>query len=595
MYILGISPDHNSTAALLKDGRIIACVSEERFVRIKNFFGIPKKSIEFCLKFAGITAGDLDLVVVSSQVPPPLVDWGFENKASVNSYQLLKKGYSFLTSQVEWKLPFFRRIDELIYKIAAKVMKGSINRERIRKFREVINVSQDKFLFLDHHQNHAVTALYGAPFLNEGTDELLVFTADAEGDGLAATVSVYKNNQLVRIGKTSLNNSVGNFYSAVTQFLGMKPGEHEYKVMGLAPYAPKEDTAKVFDIIKDWIVVDKKNLSFKTIVNAHQFLKLCYLKLSEKRFDHIAAAAQKLLEERVLELIQAAVKKTGIKVVVASGGVFMNVKLNKLIAQEPGINKFFVFPSCGDESNAFGACYAGFLKLNPGGTASPIKDLYLGPGFETARISRLVEKIKKVKVYKPKNVEDEIAKLLAKGEIIARFEGRSEWGARALGNRSILADSSILKVVEEINKMIKNRDFWMPFAPIILDEDKDRYLKYLDNSTGYYMMMAYDTRQNHRDDLAAAIHPYDKTARAQILQKEFNPKLWEIINQFKKITGRGVLLNTSFNIHGEPIVGSPEDAIDVFKRSGLKYLALGPYLITKVISEREFMVKSGLE
>lgn len=580
MYILGISPDHNASAALLKDGKVIACVSEERFNRIKNFFGIPKKSIEFCLEFAGIAAEDLDLAVVSSQVPPPLADWGFENKASVNSYQLLKKGYSFLIDQVEWRYPIFRDIDELIYKIAAKVMKGSINRERKDKFREVVNVERDKFIFLDHHQNHALTALYGAPFLNEGIKELLVFTADAEGDGLAATVSVYENGQLTRIGKTSLNNSVGNFYSAITKFLGMKPGEHEYKVMGLAPYAPKEDAHRIFELIKNWIIVDKKKLSFKTIVNAHQFLKLCRLKLSERRFDHIAAAAQKLLEERVLELIQSAVKKTGIKTVVASGGVFMNVKLNKLIAEQPEINKFFVFPSCGDESNAFGACYMGFLKLNPSGIPIPIKDLYLGPSFK-ARISQLVKKIKKVKVSKPKNVEDEIAKLLSKGEIVARFEGRSEWGARALGNRSILADPSNLKVVEEINKMIKNRDFWMPFAPIILDEDKDKYLKYLDKSTGYYMMMAYDTRQDLRDDLVAAIHPYDKTARAQILQKEFNPKLWEIINQFKKLSGRGVLLNTSFNIHGEPIVGTPEDAIDVLKRSGLKYLALGPYLIVK--------------
>lgn len=582
MYILGVSPDHNASCALLKDGKVIACVSEERFNRIKNFFGIPKKSIEFCLKFAGITAEGLSLVVVSSEVPPPLEEWGYENKASVNAYSVLKKVYSFLIDQVEWRFPLFRDIDEFVYKIAAKVMKGSINKERVRNFREVVNVSKDKFIFVDHHKNHALTALFGAPFLKEqGIKELLVITADAEGDGLAATVSVYRNGIFERIGQTSLNNSVGNFYSAVTKFLGMKPGEHEYKVMGLAPYAPKEDTEKVYNLIKDWIIVDKKNLRFKTIVNAHQFLRLCHLKLSGKRFDHIAAAAQKLLEERVLELILAAVKKTGIKTVAVSGGVFMNVKMNKLIAEKPAINKFFVFPSCGDESNAFGACYMGFLKLNPDRVPLPIKDLYLGPSFEVTGIRKLAKKIKKIKVSKPKNIEEEIAKLLAKGEIVARFEGRSEWGARALGNRSILADPSNIKAVEEINKMIKNRDFWMPFAPIILDEDKDRYLKYLDKTEGYYMMMAYDTREDLRADLVAAIHPYDKTARAQILPKEFNPKLWEIINKFKKLTGRGVLLNTSFNIHGEPIVGSPEDAIDVLQRSGLKFLALGPYILSK--------------
>jgi len=582
MYVLGISPDHNASAALLKGDKVIVCVSEERFNRVKNYFGIPKKSIKFCLDFAGINASSLDLVVVSSQIPPPLPEWGFENKTSINLYRFLKSIYSFLIDQVEWRFPPMRSMNEFIYSLVSKAMKGSINRERIRKLREIVNVSDDKFYFLDHHTNHAVTALYGAPYLSEGVQEIVILTADAEGDGLSSTVSIFKDGQLKRIGKTSLNNSLGNFYSAITKFLGMKPGEHEYKVMGLAPYAPKEDTQKVYEIIKNWITVDEKNLQFKTIVNAHQFLKLCHLKLSDKRFDHISAAAQKLLEERMLELLQASIKRTGIKTVVASGGVFMNVKMNKLIAEQREVERFFVFPSCGDESNAFGACYFGYKTLNTNGTPAPIKDLYLGPEFTDKEISKLIRKMKGVKINIPKNIEYEIALLLSKGEIVARFYDRSEWGARALGNRSILADPSNFSVIEKINKMIKNRDFWMPFAPVILDEDKEKYLKYLSNSSGDYMMMAYDTKDTSRDEMVAAIHPYDKTARAQILQKEFNPKLWEIMNYFRRLTGRGVLLNTSFNIHGEPIVGSPRDAIDVFQRSGLKYLAIGPYIISKV-------------
>ncbi len=582
MYILGISPDHNATAALLRDGKIIACVSEERFNRIKNFFGIPKKSIEFCLKFAGITAKSLDLVVISSEVPPPLPEWGFENRVSINSYKILKKSYSFLTEEVEWRFPVFRPVNEFLYGLVYKVMKGSINKERVKKFQEILDIEANKFLFLDHHENHAVTGLYGAPYLIQGHKEVLVITADAEGDNLSSTVSIYKNNQFKKIAQTSQNNSLGNFYSAITSFLGMKPGEHEFKVMGLAPYAPSEDTERVYKIIKNWIVVDKKNLCFKTIINSHQFLKLCYSKLRDKRFDHIAAAAQQLLEERVIEFVLAAVKKTGIKTLVVSGGIFMNVKLNKLIAEEQEINNLFVFPSCGDESNAFGACYFGYKKLNQNKVPLPVEDLYLGPSFTTKQVSQLVKKIKKVKVYVPKDLEYEVASLLEKGEIVARFYGRSEWGARALGNRSILADPSNPKVVEIINKMIKNRDFWMPFAPIILYEDKEKYLNYLGKSIGYYMMMAYNTKENQRNDLIAAIHPYDKTARAQILLKEHNPKLWEIINHFKKLTKRSVLLNTSFNIHGEPIVGSPEDAISVFERSGLKYLAIDRFIITKI-------------
>lgn len=580
MYILGISPDHNATAAILKDGKIIACVSEERFNRIKNYFGIPKKSIEFCLEFAGITANDLDLVVVASKTPPPIGSHTTNSK-NTQVYSLLKLVQNTLIEKVEWRVPAMRMVDELGYAFASKVLQKSIEKNRRIRISEDVNVSREKIVFVDHHLCHGLTALFGAPFIKAGIKDILVFTADAEGDGLSATVSIYKDEILKRISKTSQNNSVGGFYSAITQYLGMKPGEHEYKVMGLAPYASAKGVERIFNIIKDWILVDHQNLEFKTIVNSHTFVKLCQEKLKMERFDYIAGAAQKLLEVRLLEWIEAAIKKTGTKSVVAAGGVFMNVKLNKLIANSTYVGNFFVFPSCGDESNAFGTCYFGYKKLNPTSNPEPVKDLYLGPGFEATRISRLVRKIKKVKVSKPKNIESEIAKLLSKGEIVARFEGRSEWGARALGNRSILADPSNIKVVEQINKMIKNRDFWMPFAPIILDEDKDKYLKYLDKAVGYYMMMAYETREDRRDDLAASLHPYDKTARAQILQKEFNPGLWEIINQFKKLTGRGVLLNTSFNIHGEPIVGSPEDAIDVLKRSGLKVLSLGPYILNK--------------
>lgn len=582
MYILGINADHNSSCALLKDGEVITCVSEERFNRIKNYYGIPEKSIEYCLSYANIKVADLDLVVIASEVPPPLPQWGFQDPNKAIFYRILKSTHNFLTEQLEWRFPIFRKINETGYSIASFLLKPSIKKERVKRLRELIDIESNKFILVDHHLCHTFTALYGAPFLKQGVNEILIFTADAEGDGLATTVSVYKNGSLKRIAKTTQNNSLGNFYSAVTEFLGMKPGEHEYKVMGLAPYASKHDSEIVYELIKDWVVVDHQTLSFKTIVNSHQFLKLCQQKLKGKRFDLVAAAAQKLLEERMVELISVAIRKTGIKNIVASGGVFMNVKMNKLVAQLPEVKRFFVCPSCGDESNAFGTCFYGYKKINPDGIPEPIKDLYLGPLFNSACIDKLIGKLKNFKIYKPKNLAVEMAKLLAKGEIIARFAGRAEWGARALGNRSILADPSNFQVVEKINKMIKNRDFWMPFAPVILDEDKYKYLKYLNKSTGYYMMMAYDTKEEERTDMLAAIHPYDKTARAQVLVKEFNPLLWEIINNFKTLTGRGILLNTSFNIHGEPIVGTVEDALDVFKRSGLKFLALEKYIISKV-------------
>lgn len=579
MYILGINSDHNSSAALLKDGKVIACVSEERFNRIKNYYGIPEKSIDYCLKFAKIDPSELDLVVVASEVPPPLPSWGFINNNKKDVYKFLKYIHQFLIEEVEWRFPFFRKVDEVGYSAVSFMLKGEIKKDRIKRLKERLNVDDNKIVFIDHHLCHALTSLYGAPFLKDGIKDILVFTADAEGDGLAATVSIYKDGQLKRIAKTSQNNSIGNFYSAITQYLGMKPGEHEYKVMGLAPYAPS-DFEKVFKKIEDWIKVDRKNLRFETKVNAHTFVKLCNKQLKEIRFDLIAAAAQKLLEERIVEWIEEAMNKTRINNVVVGGGVFMNVKVNKLLNSNKRISNFFVFPSCGDESNAFGAAFFGYKKISEN-IPEPIKDLYLGPEFDDNYIEKILKKMKGFKVLKYKDIEYQVAKLLSKGEIIARFSGKAEWGARALGNRSLLSDPSRPETVEVINKMIKSRDFWMPFAPIILNEVKDKYLFNSNRGNGYYMMLAYDTRENKRSDLVAAIHPYDKTARAQILAEGFNPNLWKLLNDFLSFTGKGVLLNTSFNIHGEPIVGSPEDALDVLKRSGLEYLALGSYLIYK--------------
>lgn len=580
VYVLGVNADHNSSAALLENGKVIACVSEERFNRLKNYYGIPRKSIEYCLNYAKIKPSNLNLVVIVSETPPPLPEWGFNNSRKTFLYRFLKFIHNLLITEMEWRIPVLRRLNEVGYSVVSFLLKPAIKKERIKKLQEILPIGTNKFILVDHHLCHSFTTLYGAPFIKEGNKEILVLTADAEGDGLAATVSVFKNGAMNRIGLTSQNNSVGNFYSAITAYLGMKPGEHEFKVMGLAPYASTEAIEKVFKIMKNWILVDKENLRFKTVVNAHAFGKLCQERLQGQRFDWIAGAAQKLLEERMIEWVEAAIKKTGLRNIAVAGGVFMNVKLNKLIRENQNILNFFVFPSCGDESNAFGACFYGYKKLNPNNNPEPIKDLYLGPGFDDLYITKIVNKLKGFKVSKPKKIELAIATLLSKGEIVARFAGRSEWGARALGNRSLLADPSNLSVVEKINKMIKNRDFWMPFAPVIMKEASKKYLVKADEGNSY-MMLAYDTLEATRDEMSAAIHQYDKTARAQVLMKDFNYQLWEVLADFRSLTGRGVLLNTSFNIHGEPIVGSPQDAIDVLKRSGMKHLALGPYLISK--------------
>lgn len=262
----------------------------------------------------------------------------------------------------------------------------------------------------------------------------------------------------------------------------------------------------------------------------------------------------------------------------------MNVKANMKIAELEGVDDIFIFPSCGDESVSIGAAY--FVQNLKGGAVQPISDNYFGGQFSEEEIKDAADKPElkeKYAVSEEENINKKVASLLASGEIVARFSGRMEWGARALGNRSILMDPRNKDGVRILNMAIKQRDFWMPFAPTVLVERQDDYLTNKKNLKSPYMIMAFETTEKGKHDLSAAIHPYDFTARPQILQKDFNPGYYDLIKEFEKITGVGAVLNTSFNLHGEPVVHSPSDAISVFERSGLKHLALGKYLISKKI------------
>jgi len=243
----------------------------------------------------------------------------------------------------------------------------------------------------------------------------------------------------------------------------------------------------------------------------------------------------------------------------------------------------FIMPSPGDESTPFGACYWGYLKLTKNKKIpSAPANLYLGSEFTNYQVKNALKRSnKKYNIQRVSDMENTISRLLARGKIVARFAGRMEWGARALGNRSILADASNIDIKETINKMIKSRDFWMPFAPTILSKNATKYIINPKNIEAPYMILAFDTKPDARDDLVAAIHPDDKTARPQVISKKENPEYNKIVKKFKEITGRGVILNTSFNLHGYPIVRTPKDALRVFKNSSLSYMALENYLVTK--------------
>lgn len=580
IFVLGINDGHLATASLLKDGQIVACVSEERFTKTKNQAGIPTQAIRYCLKSAKIVSTQVDLVVFGGKtMPPTTYNVTMKKNLYTQIYSILKPLLSF-TRYSSIYLPFLWKVEEYVYQSISSLLSKGIIETRKQRLLKDFAFDPKKILFLDHHLTHAHSVLWSSGLAKNSP--LLIFTCDGEGDGLSATVNIYQKGKLKTISRTSMTNSLGNLYRSVTQYLGMKPLEHEYKVMGLAAYVADKKAEELYQKIKGLIWVDEHSLQIRTTVNS-QLFKMGYLNqyFAGYRFDYVAYATQKLTEEVLLAWVTAAIKKTRISKVLLSGGVFMNVKANQKISEINNLKKIFIMPSCSDESNAIGAAYWGYFN-STGKIPFGLSSLYLGMRYEDREILATLKTTKHIKIKEPVNLERDIAKLLAKGEIVARFTGQMEWGARALGNRSILADASRLQVVEVINKMIKSRDFWMPFAPVIMQEHATKYLLNPKAIEAPYMIITFDTTPTGQKHLAAAVHQYDKSARPQVIDKNTNPGYYKILKEFAKITNRYGLLNTSFNLHGEPIVADPFDAMRVFTKSGLKFLAIGPYLVEKL-------------
>ena len=306
------------------------------------------------------------------------------------------------------------------------------------------------------------------------------------------------------------------------------------------------------------------------------------------RFDWVAGGAQRLLEDVLLRWSRLMRQRYGGGRLALGGGVFMNVKANMLLGQEDWVEELFAFPSCGDESNAVGAAYLGYLqecaRRGLAAAPQPFGPAYLGPSVTDEEAEAVIRERRLEGQYKVAfhdRIEERIAELLVSDGVVARCAGRMEFGARALGNRSILANPSDHRVVGLINRMIKNRDFWMPFAPTVLAERAGDYLVNPKGFASPYMMLAMPTRPEARDALTAALHPQDFTARPQILERAWNPEYHAVIREFERRTGVGAVLNTSFNLHGEPIVGGAADAVDTFERSGLPHLAVGHWLLSK--------------
>jgi carbamoyltransferase len=465
----------------------------------------------------------------------------------------------------------------------------------IREYLKEHGLGQAEVVRHTHHFNHAASAYYG--LRQNAKDPHLVLTLDGGGDGDCAHVYIATGNQWRLIEKTRMGESVGNIYSCVTHFMGMTPHEHEYKLMGLAAYAKRSYCQEIVDIFESYLDLDPAEpLRFKrkTPEATFNITRRLMRDFKRYRFDNLAGGLQFYTEDLMVRWVREAVRKTGIRKVVAAGGVFMNVKANQLIAELPEIDYFDVFPSCGDETLPFGGVWHAYAGKSPdGGDDIRLDHLFLGPEGDFDLPEAKAKYASQVDFAPLDQPEDEVARLIAKGEIVARCSGRMEFGARALGNRSILADPADYRIVPRINKMIKQRDFWMPFAPIMLYENAAEYIQ-IPKSLPHdrispFMMHTFHTTDN-REEFAAGVHPYDSTARAQIVTRNNNLELHHLISKFKALNGKAVMLNTSFNLHGYPIVCGACDAIDVLVNSDLTHLVVNGNLITKKSAKKEPLV-----
>jgi len=571
MNIIGIHDGHNCGATLVQNGAIVASVCEERLSRKKNEVGYPKYSINDVMRIGGIGIDEIDAVVFASlfmHLPEFLRDIKPWYRVGIED----QKRNADITDSYKKQI-FDTRKSERILDVCTH-----------------LGISEDKVSFVEHHTAHLSAAYYTAP--KQHNLPVLGLTCDGAGDGLSATVSVCKNNTFNRISETGRHASLGKIYSRVTMMMGMKPWEHEYKLMGLAPYADPKITESATDVLRNLLYVDKDSVEFKKKGELSTNYIYDYLNDSfkEVRFDVIAAATQKITEELLVEWVRAAIEKTGIHDLVCGGGVFMNVKANMLIAQLPEVDSMYVMPSGGDESLSIGAALYCYYKstgdLNY--SSSILKHIYLGGLVcDEDNVIETLYNNEDVDVTSPERIDEEIAELLAKGKVVARCRGAMEWGARSLGNRSILSSAENYSRVDYINKMVKVRDFWMPFAPSILEESAARYFDDPKDLKPWFMTFGYPVNERHYSDLTAASHPRDHTIRPQVVSKDANPDYHKLISHFEHLTGRGVILNTSFNLHGEPIVYSASDAVRVFLKSGLEYLALDNYLLRKKSTIKE--------
>ncbi len=574
--ILGISDTHDASAAIIQNGKILHAVAEERVQRVKSAGGFPKGAIKECLENTNLTLSDIDYVAVAGTRAVPVNMLGITSTLSLQDYltvqEKIRKPKFYENKDVSFSsvFPNYKPKGETYYSIKDIPLKefsqlSSEEKKKVADYRLNFIAKEtkkdiSKIFFLDHHLCHIYYGYYASPFRG---DKVAAISLDAGGDGVYESISVFDKNSNHNRIYAAHEGILGSIYSMVTLILRMKPNEHEFKVMGLAPYAKEYSKKNTRDYLRTILSVD--GIKFKKNEKLKDFYFAVHEELKYERFDGIAGGLQDWLEEKVSSWVKNVMEHTKADKLVFSGGVALNVKANQVISNLNSVKAMYVPPGSGDESLSIGACWALLDKLNitteERSNIVPLNNSYLGNDINSADIEEFLKHpaVKNNYIVVDGDPDNLAADALANNEIVAVCRGKMEFGPRSLGHRSLLANPSSKETVEKINSSIKGRDFWMPFAPSILAEEIDNCTVNNKKCDFSYMTFTVNTKEKIRKDFTATLHPYDYTMRAHSVDKNASPSYHKLIKTFFDKTGIPGVLNTSLNIHGKPIVMKPID------------------------------------
>lgn len=586
MKVLGISDHIISGAAVVEEGRIVSAVNEERLARKKMLMGFPRLSITKVLELSGTRREELDHVAVAS-------NWGhflndpveFNSGVFAVDEGLVKNLFFAVGSRVSFlrsKLPFL----EPIYYGMRQPVFAHRRREIRRILKEEFGISCP-VEFVSHHHAHAASAYYGS-----GYEDALVATLDASGDGHSSHVYEVNGGKWKLLHTIPAFDSLGSWYATVTHISGFTAGKHEGKITGLAAYGKP-----------DYLEILERMIQYKdgSMVNAADAFRSAAIRKLERALptdwsrEDLASSIQILSEQICSRYVGHWRDKTGQRNVALAGGVCANVRINQHIHELPGVESVYVFPAMSDEGLSAGAALLLFAQKRPEMRMHGEKcfeHVYLGQCYTEREIADALSAagVEHSRLERP---ESEIARLISKGYVVARFNDRMEYGPRALGNRSILYRPDDRSANDWLNHSLKRTEF-MPFAPVTLAEDAHRFYLGLKGAeeTARFMTITFDCTEEMRRNYTGVVH-IDGTARPQLVSESDNPSYYRIVSEFKRLTGLSSIVNTSFNIHEEPIVCTPQDAIRAFQTGHLDVLAIGPFIAKNVDADQRAGMRSS--